>query len=201
MQASWIIQTLAQPQARSTLAEFFEIQASGAARIPETTEGGEGAEGARTEMRAVIDELFDVISDLVHEHAVVARATQALDGAGGGAGGAAGDPDDALAAAATARLGNIETARAACTGEFLSHAIVGVYLMRRKLRALGPKAQNEEDVVDAVDGIVAMLAPGISVRELWLDNRPGCTRLWTTLNAILRAMDRHCPETKPPTGG
>lgn len=80
-----------------------------------------------------------------------------------------------------------------CTGEALPDAVVTLYLLRQKLRSLGDRSRDQAAVVKEVDSIVSLLAPGISVLELWQNNQTESAHLWEALNGLISAMDQHCP--------
>ena len=89
----------------------------------------------------------------------------------------------------------LRRAEALCTGPALASTVAALCVLRRRLRALG--MENEEAVVAAVDGPVAVLAPGVSVLQLWKENRTVSARLWGTLSDLFAVLNRHCPV--PPT--
>lgn len=171
---------LTNPKVQGVLADFLELDASGQARIEDPT--------GLDDVRRAVGCLFDVLRELLLDAQLrqqVAELSSSNEDVG---------IDDALHDDAVGRL---DGARDLCCHVALPQTIVALVLMRRYLAGLGPDANDEAAVVASVDGIVALLAPGISVRDHWERNRAGCTRLWEALNAILRVLDQHCPPPPP----
>ena len=167
---SLFLSALADPQVKAVMNEFFELDASGEARVT-TAEGQEG-------IRAVIVQLFTTIGDLLTEHTLV---TDALD-------------FETNAEAPRDYVALCQQAMEFSTGAAFPQSVVALYLLRSKLRSLGEKAKDEREVITIVDGTVGLLAPGVSVLAAWESNREQCARLWACLNDILRVMDQHCPD-------
>lgn len=198
-----IIRTLSQPKVQAVVAEFFALEASGVATLT-TPEGHDGMVGA-------LHSLFSVLRDMLSDEQVLRTAAQFHN--------AAQDDDDdhdAAAAALPVTVDDITHAEEFCKTVALSHAVVALFLLRRKLRSLGPKAHDEAAVIKEVDGVVALLVPGrgfgrrrgkkmrvchnhhrvanFSILPMWQENRASCSRLWEALGGIIATMDQHCPD-------
>lgn len=166
-----LMQTLAQPQVQSVVAEFLTLRADPAVVL-------DGPEG-EVAVRCALEGLFDVLMDLLQDQQILAQA---------------GEFSEDAKQHADRMLAGLERGRMFCVGAALPEAVVALYLLRRRLRSLGDRARDEEAVVTALDGVVALLAPGVSVLELWQDNRSSCTRLWVSLSQLISSMDAHCPD-------
>lgn len=168
---------LSNPRVQRVMTDFLDLDASGLARIEDAT--------GQEEIREAIGGLFDALRTLLSD-AQLRQQVEEL----------AGDLDTGHDPHAEA-LAHLDGARDLCCCTALPQTIVALALMRRYLAALGSDANDEAAVVAAVDGIVALLAPGVSVLEHWERNRTGCARLWEALNKILGVLDRHCPSSPP----
>ena len=167
---SLFFSALADPQVKAVMNEFFALDASGEARVSDP----EGQEN----IRRVIVQLFTTIGDLLTEHTLVTTALNFET-----------SPEECHDYGALC-----QQAMEFSTGAAFPQTVVALYLLRTKLRSLGEKAHDEREVITIVDGIVGLLAPGVSVLEAWESNREQCARLWTCLHDILRVMDQHCPD-------
>lgn len=167
---------LTQPQVQTVVAEFLTLRAD-----PAVVLDGPAGEAA---VRAALETLFDTLRELMRDQQVLASAKEFSEDA---------------TQQAERILAGLDRGRLLCVGAALPEAVVALYLLRRRLRSLGPDARDERSVVGALDGVVALMAPGVSVLDLWQDNRSRCASLWTSLRGLMEAMDDHCPDpTAPP---
>lgn len=102
----------------------------------------------------------------------------------------------------------IEQARTLATGPALAESACTLYLLRRKIHRAGVDLQDVEGVVEQLDAVVALLIPGFSLSNLWVNHRAslgdGPRRLRDAVVTLLAVLDRHCPpppeeELPPPS--
>ena len=169
---SALLAALGRPDVKAVMEEFFALENSGVARVTDPA--------ALADLRGVIRALFGVVGTMLQTFHALRGALEF-------------DDNDAAGAAPQDYAAYCQQAEELCTGSAMPQTVVALYLLRAKLRALGPDA-NEEHVVRLVHETVALLIPGVSLLDVWQENRAQCAQLWTCLTDLLRVMDACCPD-------
>ena len=171
-----LLNTLCRPDVQAVVSEWFDLRLSGVCVV--------SGDEAETELRAAIQELFAVLMAMAHDQRLVRQAyTFAAEDDTAASGGATDGAESLL-----------QRAQEFCLVSAFPDAVVALYLLRRKLRAMGAAARDERAVVTALSDVVALMAPGVSVLALWENNRAEGTQLWAALSEIMRVLDCHCPD-------